>query len=254
MKRGRSILAEAEAQHRAEAARANSEFDANTHVMTREGLRSLAALPPIEDIPTFQHALPAIGEGGIHVAPSRIEGAGNGLFATRDFAAGEIVTFYDGPIARYEPPALLSHAIHSHARVLVPYRFMIIGNAPSAELGHWGRGGGALINDSRDNATTNVEFFHIDSVANTERFEQYSDPTTLDPFGRTVIVRARRAIQAGEEFYVSYGIGYWTLDAPAARQEVEAAKLLELLYIQPSMAPTLALGISRFKPTPMHSA
>lgn len=56
------------------------------------------------DLDALLHRLARVDNLVLRVAPSRIKGAGNGLFVLRPFRRGEIVTYYDGP--RFRPPPI----------------------------------------------------------------------------------------------------------------------------------------------------
>jgi hypothetical protein len=149
--------------------------------------------------------LPSIGDG-ISIGESDIAGAGRGLFAMRDFAEGEIVTFYDGPVI--EKPARtwqVPARFRTHTRALYMGRMLIVGN-----FGHFnevrpGTGGGAFINaEYGTDRVPNVEFYHIDVPG--REFIQH-------PENRVMAIRALRSIAAGEEFVISYGRKYGEVSA-----------------------------------------
>ena len=120
---------------------------------------------------------------GLVVRPSSIAGAGNGLFADRDFARNDIITKYDGPIAMV-PRTLPPKDEMSHWASLIPSHWGVQGLRYPVE----GRGGGSFINHvaSRPNA----EF-----VKNNEAGHPF--------YG--IYIKARRAIKKGEEIYLTYG-------------------------------------------------
>jgi len=127
--------------------------------------------------------------------------------------AGELITFYGGPVARFRALASVPRRQRSHLRVLVPYRWLLVGDAHSARLGEPGTGGGALMNDPRGapGAHANAEFVAIDSADNEARIMAGAlDP--IDPFGRIVAVRAIEGISPGAELLVEYGGAYWAHD------------------------------------------
>jgi len=199
-------------------------------------LVSLRALVPFDVLELRARRIPVLGPGsGIEVRLSAIPNAGQGLFATRRFAKGEIVTFYDGPIVFADPPATLTREQRSHLRVLYPLTFAIDGNAPQARKGEPGTGGAALINDAhpgsrRDN---NVELTSLDTTSETDRVESFTGLIhAADPRRRIVIARALRDIAAGEEFLVDYGPTYWKVvpDPPPERRR-------QLRYVDVDLSP-----------------
>lgn len=173
----------------------------------RSPLVPLARLMPLVDLATVRARLPVLGDGSIRVGSSTIPSAGRGLFATRSFAAGELVTFYDGRVARFRPLASIPRRQRSHLRVLIPLRYMLVGD--TAGLGELGTGGGALVN--HDAARPNAEFVSIDSAANEAR-AMVGASSDLDPFQRLVVVRAVCGIAAGQEVFMDYGGTYWATD------------------------------------------
>ena len=118
---------------------------------------------------------------GVEVRLSLIPNSGYGLFASRDFAAGEELGTYRGRVLSLLQAHLLEDrdylmggfGINAH----VDARFAL-----AAE--------GRYVNDNFDKSRLNAEF-HKDKVARTAR------------------VVATRAIRAGEEIYASYGETYW---------------------------------------------
>lgn len=123
-----------------------------------------------------------IGDG-LEVRASTIAGAGNGLFADRDFVRNEIVTKYDGPIAMV-PATLPPKEEMSHWASLIPRHWVVQGlRSPIA-----GRGGGSFIN-------------HVASRANTEFVKNNQAGHAF--YG--IYIKARRAIKKGEEIFLTYG-------------------------------------------------
>ena len=118
---------------------------------------------------------------GVEVRLSLIPNSGYGLFASRDFAAGEVLGTYRGRVLSLLQAHLLEDrdylmggfGINAH----VDARFAL-----SAE--------GRYVNDNFDKSQLNAEF-------------------EKDKVARTARVIAMRAIRAGEEIYASYGETYW---------------------------------------------
>lgn len=171
-------------------------------------LVSVASARPIRDIASLLPLLPVLGGNSITMAPSGIAGAGNGLFALRDFDNGEVVTFYDSVVIRYVPPHALPRSLRSHARNLLRMRWTLLGNHPLSQFGVAGHGGGALINHA---SRPNVSFMNLNSDGNTYALD-HMDYDRFNPFQSLVVVRASRPIRAGEEFLASYGQDYWQRD------------------------------------------
>ena len=148
---------------------------------------------------------PAIGVG---VAPSTIPGAGDGLFALRDFAAGEVLADYYGEVLSFAKMALrenrdyimggfgLNCYVDAAQQLDCPARY---------------------INDSFEPSRINAQFHKVASE-------------------RRARVRATRPVAAGEEILASYGEDYWlprgidpATGAPAEPDEEtrEGLRLLE---------------------------
>lgn len=247
MKRARPTQAEQDA-------RARASFLEHTWVrpLPRRALVNLARVSPIQNMDMFKSWLPVVGDGSIETRPSTIPGAGRGLFATRSFVAGEVVTYYGGPVARMRPVASIPRRQRSHLRVLVHYRWLLVGDAPSARLGEPGTPGGALMNHA---TTPNVEFVNIDSAANEAR-AMAGSPDAIDPFDRLVVARALQGISPGDEFLVDYGGPYWKREDV---HEDDDEPEVEFDYVDPAPAPpspstepeTPAPKRRRMAPTPI---
>jgi SET domain-containing protein len=113
------------------------------------------------------------------VAPSRIAGAGQGLFAAARIEAGTVVCFYTGDVLRTVDALRL--ADKAYLMRLGPQTYIDAGDAE--------RHGDVMaryINDSRNPARHNV------------RFDKRPDEL------RAAVI-ATRDIEAGEELYVDYG-------------------------------------------------
>ena len=129
-----------------------------------------------------------IGDG-IFVAPSKIPGAGNGLFAAARFERGDVITFYDG--ARLtgadarEPGRVATHlaSICTHEA--------IDGLRQPVD----GCGGGSFINDPqyRRLAEYNAVLVRTDIRDERKRIES------------GIHIEATMRIEPGEEIYASYG-------------------------------------------------
>lgn len=128
-------------------------------------------------------------DSAILVQLSTIEGLGNGLFAGKDFEAGEIVTGYSGlEITHAQATALMRRGLGSHIRSLWLMQSAIYGH----KMPHKGYFGGSFVNHHASDA--NAEFFNID---------------TCGGCLRTVVIRTTRAVRAGEELFLNYGKTYF---------------------------------------------
>lgn len=159
-------------------------------------------------------------ELGVAVAQSTIAGAGNGLFATRDFAAGETLATYYGEVLSFAKMALrenrdyimggfgLNCFIDAAQQLDCPARY---------------------INDCFEPSKINARFLKVASE-------------------RRAYVIATRPLAAGEEVFASYGEEYWkprgidpTTGAPAEPDE-ETKEGLRLLEAARARGRRMALG------------
>jgi hypothetical protein len=133
---------------------------------------------------------PAVLGDGLRVAPSGIPNSGRGLFTTRFFRRGDLVTEYVGTrISRERALQLKALNLHSHIRS-ISFHELIDGERDPQEL----QGVGAMANDPRDVTKVNTKYHLVWDEANA-RFLVY--------------LRALRDILMGEEVLVSYGKSYW---------------------------------------------
>ena len=150
--------------------------------------------------PQFVSEAPTIG-AGVHVQPSTIPKHGLGLFASRPFHRGEVVTFYDGFIIEKEMlwSENLFYQPGSHTLTLLGSNFAVQG------LQHpWtGMGGGAFINH-RPLSRANCVYF---CLGKDEHSLEYSlpGPDDLDSDLDMCVLVATRPISSGEEFFADYG-------------------------------------------------
>lgn len=158
-----------------------------------------------------------LGNGAVELRESTIPGAGLGVFAGRDIAAGQPITLYYGQlIDKAEADRRKSIGQASHIVPLVQFTWYIDGRrhpsgrrirGPRREL--VGRGLGAYCNSTRGvpGAIDNARFESVDTGANLRIVAR--DPAaraSLDPRLRTKYVRAIRDIPAGTEILVEYGL------------------------------------------------
>jgi hypothetical protein len=95
-----------------------------------------------------------IGDG-LHVSPSSILGAGNGLWAVRRFEKGEWITEYAGVVIdRQQACRMREQGMDSHVRALSCQWECIAGLQNPTE----GCGGGSFANDGRNAAANNARF------------------------------------------------------------------------------------------------
>ena len=134
---------------------------------------------------------------GVEVRPSRIRGAGDGLFASRDFAAGEALGEYYGLVLTL----LQAHNLEDRDYLMggfginahVDAKFAL--DAPAR-----------YVNDHFDASRLNAHF-----VKDRQR--------------RRAALIASRPIRRGEEVYASYGESYWRARGidPATGKRVEGS-------------------------------
>lgn len=126
--------------------------------------------------------VPVPSDDGVCVAPSRIRGAGDGLFAARPHARGALLAVYAG--APLRTLAALRLRDKAYLMRLGPQCY-IDAREHAGVLARY-------INDACGRAWTNAEF---------EKRPEDAPPRAL--------VIAARDIDAGEEIYVDYGRWYW---------------------------------------------
>jgi len=156
-------------------------------------------------VPAASSDSPAATIGnGVEVRRSNLPNAGLGLFATRAFAAGELVTEYDGcVIDEVEAKARQDQKVSTHIRSLGPKHAFIDGRDVPNE--RW-RGGASFVNDPLSRVWYNTEFFQYRPAGYTPGVSRGGS----NVFER-VYVRATKAIPPGEEVYVDYGKDFWDL-------------------------------------------
>jgi hypothetical protein len=138
------------------------------------------------------NAVTSLSEGGLEIRQSTINEAGNGLFTTRSFDAGTILTRYGGYQSTLDVCECLGLSDEYRQYVLgVPGSDHVfdsqIGFTLGGEMGRW-------INTTADGARINVHF----------------DFSLLDTQGP--VIRASRALEKGEELFVDYGPKFRLID------------------------------------------
>ena len=150
-----------------------------------------------------------------HVGGSTIEGAGNGLFASRDIAAGELITFYPGDVIESGEPAGRSE-YEVHFQLGGVESVLVIGDASlagdAAYLGHMSNDCGRCLTPAA-----------MREYALTAAAHANSDHLALE--GSHIATVASRQIAMGEELFVSYGPGYWLTRQGYSAEEVDAAEV-----------------------------
>jgi len=193
-----------------------------------EALRRTAPLPRYNSRrerdprggPSFERirALAGIVGDGVRIAPSTlpIQGAGNGVFATRDYPKGAPITEYVGLVRPLAVGYALSLGERSHmidfgnGRLTLDGRYTPEGTLitdPVAQL--TGRGGGAYLNDPRGTGLVdNVEFEELES-ADAALLTEEAREHEITPQMYMMMMRASRDVYAGDELLVDYGDDYW---------------------------------------------
>jgi hypothetical protein len=132
----------------------------------------------------------ATWNNGAKVQPSTIPNAGRGVFATRPFVKGSLVTEFAGEsITRDEALVRREQGDHLYIRSL-DWNTLVDGVKEPVE----GRGLGSLCNDGilpQHNNCVYKRYWH-------SQYCRYQ-----------LVLKATRDIMEGEEFLVSYGRGYW---------------------------------------------
>jgi len=138
--------------------------------------------PTLEEMVGVMSTYLSGDSGGVEPRPSLIDGAGQGLFATRDFGAGELLCVYRGkkvPLAA----SMRGEAGSSDYRMGGFGLFSVDATDAPEVLARY-------INDHADVRCLSVKFVKL--------VREY-----------TALVVALRDIAAGEELFVSYGEVYW---------------------------------------------
>lgn len=192
-----------------------------------------------DSIVELKKALPKIATGDLDIRESTIPEAGKGVFAERDFAKNELITYYEGPILSKKEADLLP--IKTHHKSIVALKYVQVGllrrdgkeiQNPKEELSNGGIA--AFLNDSRSDENNNTSFLILDMKENQKIWVKMiekarrSDPnnkatvrllmpifdTMIREGGafqlirRIIVVKALRNIKRGEELFASYGNNY----------------------------------------------
>jgi hypothetical protein len=159
--------------------------------------------------------LSVIDKINLEIKCSTIANAGNGLFALREFAAGEPITQYCGQMICYEKAKKRRRlGTDSHIRMHLMLDWCIDGartergeriSDPITQLS--GRGGGAFVNH-KAHKHANARFDRIDNKKNRDRFDEWrrgESQCRMQPEDSVTILRATKKISAGEEIFADYG-------------------------------------------------
>jgi hypothetical protein len=155
----------------------------------------------------------------LEIRPSMLAGAGNGLFALRDFAVGEPITEYYGELITFEEAIERKKKEgDSHIRSHIQRYWYIDGShmkdgTPIINAANQLHGkGGAAIANHKDKKHANSRYDFYDSPVNEERFNQWMGGNkTIQqlPEERTTYITATKPIKKGDEIFVDYGREYW---------------------------------------------
>ena len=163
--------------------------------------------------------LPNLTLSRCRVQNSTLPGAGNGLFATRDIASGELITLYPGDAIlfradekeevtgvlygdKYQNPGLTSDDARAYETRLSPIHSIVADKDrinDTAYLAHIANDG-AILTEGNDAART--VYSRVSAQAATSALQSILEGCHVGLF-------ALRDIECGSEIFVSYGEGYW---------------------------------------------
>lgn len=224
--------------------------DSQTLVTLQDGrVVKLAQLLPTTSVDQIRDTLGRIRPGWLAIRTSHVPGAGDGLYADRNFQRHELITFYDGPVINFAAASLLPPELRTHARTLRVGVSLIIGNVDAATLTvitrreqKLGKGGGAFLNDAWGSPyDNNCEYYLVTA------------PVDDGIYTRFVAIRALRDIAAGEELFVSYGEPYWKRAYSGPNGDGDGDFSIEK-YVLPRDQPPAAAPVvpkRRIAPTPL---
>ncbi len=184
----------------------------------------------------------ATHNNGVTIRTSTLPLAGMGVFATRDYAAGTVITEYEGLVINLKnirQPITHVRTLWSQRwyvdglRIVDSQRHVISINEPGRQM--VGRGLGAFCNDPRGTDLLlkdlkNVVFQIMERAYRPSFKQPASDMPPLlnpltnahnDPVSRFVVVTALRAIRAGEELLIDYGEDFWEKQHERKRKREE---------------------------------
>ena len=149
------------------------------------------------------HGLPRVGEAGIRLLPSRIPGAGLGVFTERAIPAGTIVTGYTGQLLdREQTEAREAAGLGSHLRMVERGRSTEDGRINPGVLAKDGRpvGAASFVNDANNHGAFPATGFRNNSELLAVTINGVEYHTVL----ATIV-----DVPAGSELFASYGSEYW---------------------------------------------
>lgn len=195
------------------------------------------------DLAAWRASWATLGNG-VELRPSTIAGGARGLFATRPFAAGDIVTAYEYT------------ALVDAKDATGDYKLESVGNTGRVFLGvaepQPGLGGGSFVNDTIDLAASTTatdedaravphyirtRAANCESVAIVTRRQRAAMRTERVAIGaHGVALRALVPIAANAELFMSYGNAYWTRHVLA---RVNAIRDVEGVAFAGTLVPTM---------------
>lgn len=151
---------------------------------------------------------------GVQVKESTIADAGNGLFATKAFARGDLIVPYRGEVYRNEREMERATSTNTAASKDMTAVYTI------------SLADGSFINPYQTNSTPARYANHKESIARGGRLRRRNGANAefFEGEDGEVWLQAIVAIAAGSEIFVDYGPGYW--DALQETEEHETADVL----------------------------
>ena len=128
---------------------------------------------------------------GARIKPSTVAGAGKGLFATRDFAPGELIARYTGDLIDTRSGAAPDGFDGSHYVLELSERVAI-------DAARTNTADGRMVNDARGSGQRNNCRFSVNQQT------------------KSAVLRATRRIRTGQEFLVAYGGAFWPAEQRGA--------------------------------------
>ena len=128
----------------------------------------------------------------VRVAKSRIEGGGNGLFATEFIPKGSLVCTYGGELIDPQEAQYVSPIYTVNFELGKGLK--LVGDGEGGDVGHYANAVHPLSKDLKQNARFSLSHNHKQIFPNNRgRFQIY----------------AKEDIEVGDEIIVNYGKGYW---------------------------------------------
>lgn len=164
-----------------------------------------------DDVNRIKTLLSTVGNG-LLLKKSGIPNAGFGVFATRQFAKNEIITYFDGAVSKRISVTEIEPSYKTHARRLNSFYTMYGNFTESGERIDltqrgfkqvMGKGAGAFIN-AKSGGLANCGWYVLRSRTNEGRTDE-----TEDPFQIVILIYALERIYAESELFIDYGEQYW---------------------------------------------